>query len=242
MKSKFKKSITALLSATTLVVGIALGGFVQANLNLTEISAHLNHGITIMFNGESQTLRDAHGTTLSPITFNGSTYVPIRAVSEIFGHAVEWEGDTQTIWLGARERQPISLLSLPFTGTNHSWEIRESSQLTVPGSDAHATFSNGLIFHVWNNTMSTGRGRQITFNIPHGYTTLTFTAHAPRDTRVSLFDGDNNVITSFYVTADSITSRTIDITGITSLAIGGNAVRAIVGNRYYLSIFEPMLR
>lgn len=65
-----------------------------------EITAYLAPGITVKYNGETQTLKDAAGSTVYPVSYNDTTYLPVRAVSNILGVAVDWDGATQTVILG----------------------------------------------------------------------------------------------------------------------------------------------
>ena len=64
-----------------------------------EISAYLNYDITVTYNGDTQTLKDAAGNTVYPVSYNGTTYLPVRAVSNMLGVAVDWDGATQTVIL-----------------------------------------------------------------------------------------------------------------------------------------------
>ena len=64
-----------------------------------EIKAYLAPGITVKYNGEVQTMTDAAGNTVYPVSYNGTTYLPVRAVSNMLGVAVDWDGETQTVLL-----------------------------------------------------------------------------------------------------------------------------------------------
>lgn len=89
------------LTALALALVMALGLMVQAGAAAPgkEVQAELNYDITVMYNGKFQTLRDAAGDTVYPISYAGTTYLPVRAVSNILGVAVEWDGSTQTVLL-----------------------------------------------------------------------------------------------------------------------------------------------
>lgn len=56
--------------------------------------------IKIVLNGETLTPTDATGATVEPFIYNGTTYLPVRAVGEAFGLDVTWDGDTNTVYLG----------------------------------------------------------------------------------------------------------------------------------------------
>ena len=49
-------------------------------------------GITIYLNGQKQVATDVNGKTVEPLIYQGTTYVPIRAVSEWLGKTVTWQG------------------------------------------------------------------------------------------------------------------------------------------------------
>lgn len=71
---------------------------------LTEIQAYLNTGIKVMLHGKAfEPVDSTDGTKLVPITYRGSTYLPLRAVAEAAGLKVTWDGNTETAYLGEVE-------------------------------------------------------------------------------------------------------------------------------------------
>ncbi len=81
-----------------LAVGLSVGVFAAGNLQ--QISAYLNSGIVIKYDGQTQVMLDAAGERVYPITYNGTTYVPVRGISTILGVPVSWDGPTQSVLLG----------------------------------------------------------------------------------------------------------------------------------------------
>jgi len=55
--------------------------------------------IKIMLNGNTITPKDANGNVVEPFIIDGTTYLPVRAVSEALGLNVGWDGETQTVKL-----------------------------------------------------------------------------------------------------------------------------------------------
>lgn len=92
------KKSKIILSTACLVLGIGLGVFAD-NINET-IQAIKRQDINIKFNNSIQSMYDANGVRVYPLSYNDTTYVPIRAVSNIFGVAVNWDEATQTVLLG----------------------------------------------------------------------------------------------------------------------------------------------
>ena len=64
---------------------------VFGNTTMQEIIAYLNYSINIVVDGETKELKDAQGNRVYPISYNGTTYVPIRAVSTLLGVDVKWD-------------------------------------------------------------------------------------------------------------------------------------------------------
>lgn len=56
--------------------------------------------IKLVVNGKEVTPKDASGKVVEPFAYNGTTYLPVRAVGEALGKSVRWEGETQTVHLG----------------------------------------------------------------------------------------------------------------------------------------------
>lgn len=86
------------------MVSMSIGAI--AATNLEEISAYLNKGIKIKLDGKDWTPRDTDGTILYPITYDGTTYLPVRAAGEAVGKKVGWDPDTQTVLLGEAQPTP----------------------------------------------------------------------------------------------------------------------------------------
>jgi hypothetical protein len=85
-KSKLYKSL-----CLTLGLGIALSGVASQAASITKTLRAVYNNIAITFNGQAKTLSE------KPFTVNGTTYVPLRAVSEIIGAEVSWVNNTIAI-------------------------------------------------------------------------------------------------------------------------------------------------
>ena len=99
-----KKTLALILTLCMTVTGVVCftAGAAAAN-GLQEINAYLNSNITFKLDGEEQILTDATGVRTYPITYNGTTYVPIRAVANLLGVGVDWDQATQTVLMGDPE-------------------------------------------------------------------------------------------------------------------------------------------
>ena len=83
--------VTVLLLSLTLPA-LAAGG-------LTTLQVRLG-GIKIVLDGQELHPTDVNGKTVEPMIYNGTTYLPVRAVASALGKAVYWDGPNYTVYLG----------------------------------------------------------------------------------------------------------------------------------------------
>jgi hypothetical protein len=66
-----------------------------------DIKAVRNEDIQIVFKGDVVTLKDVKGNVVYPISFNGTTYIPVRGVAQLYGDEVGYDSDKQRVLIGA---------------------------------------------------------------------------------------------------------------------------------------------
>ena len=91
-----KKTVSVALAAVLLILGLALSVSASSGSKTAEL---FFCNIKIMMNGQEITPKDANGNTVEPFIIDGTTYLPVRAVSGALGLNVEWDGDTNTVFL-----------------------------------------------------------------------------------------------------------------------------------------------
>ena len=94
---KHIKRFTALVLALVMVFSLTTGASAAGAEN---VKVQLSPNITVTYNGEPQTMADVNGNPVYPILNGGTTYLPIRAVGNMLGLDVDWDGATQTVILG----------------------------------------------------------------------------------------------------------------------------------------------
>ena len=60
----------------------------------------MTNGIKIFVDGQKINPKDAQGNSVQPFIYNGTTYLPVRAVADALGKAVYWDGPNYTVYLG----------------------------------------------------------------------------------------------------------------------------------------------
>ncbi|MFD1888257.1 stalk domain-containing protein [Paenibacillus wenxiniae] len=91
------------LTIAAIVAGMGIMGAtgVYAGTNLQQIKAALNYGIGIEVNGQAYTAKDANGKTLAPITYNGTTYLPVRAIGEALNTPIAYDAAASKVKIGS---------------------------------------------------------------------------------------------------------------------------------------------
>lgn len=69
-------------------------------------------GVTIYIDGEKLNPTDVNGNPVDTFIYNGTTYIPLRAVSESLGESVKWDGSTRSVYIGDIPGQVEYLLNV----------------------------------------------------------------------------------------------------------------------------------
>lgn len=81
-------------------------GVVYADVPVTSASKemkvmlYLKPDVTVELNGTRQIFKNVKGQTVYPLIYNGSAYLPIRAVSALMKEPVEWDSGSKTVFIG----------------------------------------------------------------------------------------------------------------------------------------------
>lgn len=98
MRKEAMRGFTVGFVVCALLVGMI--GTAIATGNLTTLENVRVGGIRIVVDGEDLHPTDANGNTVEPLIYNGTTYLPVRAIAEGLGKAVYWDGPNYTVYLG----------------------------------------------------------------------------------------------------------------------------------------------
>lgn len=72
------------------------------------VNVHLSSDITIQFGDDEKSFFDANGVNVFPIIFQGTTYLPVRAISALMGENIEWDSASRTIFIGRTLSNPTA--------------------------------------------------------------------------------------------------------------------------------------
>ena len=125
--------------------------------------------IKLVVDGNAVTPKDAAGTVVEPFIYEGTTYLPVRAVGEALGKQISWDGNTKTVYIGAVPGQETYLLDVcpPYETDYYS----APETVSIMGTQYKKAFT--LTERVWT-TGSEWKTGYAYFNLNGQYNTLSF--------------------------------------------------------------------
>ncbi len=78
---------------------------------LTGKTVDVYTGVDIYVNGVQMVPTNEQGAPVDTFIYNGTTYVPIRAVSQWLGQNVQWDGENQRVYIGDLTAEGADFLS-----------------------------------------------------------------------------------------------------------------------------------
>ena len=137
-----------------LIVGILIGATITGSAvlatNTTTLYDVIVDGVKIVLDGKEFICTDANGAVVHPMIYNGTTYIPVRAVSSAFGKAVYWDGEEQTVYLGningKLEHPTLRLEDIENIAERNAFLDREKNIFDNYGNfyDSYVCYENGL--------------------------------------------------------------------------------------------------
>ncbi len=129
--------------AVGILIGIYSSSFIYANY---KHSITVSSGIHLEIDGQKYLPKDVKGNAVDVFLYNGTTYVPIRAIAENFNKEVKWDAKRQTVLIDSKdaseqktenkkksnksqEKNPEtrqSKMMLEYTGSPWSGELEEA--------------------------------------------------------------------------------------------------------------------
>ncbi len=162
MKKRLQGLITGVLIGTMLTSGIVFAK------QTTETIQALYKDIKIYVDGVKIDPKDANGNKVEPFIYNGTTYLPVRAVGEAINKQVTWDGVTSSVYLGEKPGDIQYLMDVcpPYEKVHYCEEFTTTNgkSFLMGGKK----FTNGVALHNDN-----WRSSAMSFNLDSKYKSIT---------------------------------------------------------------------
>ncbi len=78
---------------------------------MTNKTIQVATGVSLYINDQKLDPKDPNGNPVEPFILDGTTYLPVRAVSEALGVPIQWEGSTWSVYIGV-SHQAIEIMAI----------------------------------------------------------------------------------------------------------------------------------
>lgn len=177
-----KERIQGIISGI-LIGALCTGGAVFAKSAVENIEVAYDN-IKIYMDGELVDPRDANGQKVEPFIYNGTTYLPVRAVGAAIGKEVSWDGVEKVVYLGAKPGNVENWLNVcgPYQYKGgEEFKLVDNKYFTMSGQK----YTNGFTL------MPRDKQSEALFNLNGKYNKLSFTVGHIDDT--SNYDATLNI-------------------------------------------------
>ncbi|MCC3375238.1 stalk domain-containing protein [Cohnella sp. REN36] len=205
-----KKTRVILLLVITALFSLSTGAFAASNL--TEIKAYLNSGIKYRLDGKAWRPLDDNGKEVQAISYNGTTYLPLRAIAKAFDIPITWDAATQTV--GLRESANLTLYSKEVKVDNWSekfYDVADKKQLVF----GDRQFNGAYAFSAENVGLGWYEGSpNLKINFGKKYNTLHLILYSPSSMKIRVMNGSNQQLNEeITLEADKVTELDVNLQG-----------------------------
>ena len=97
-------------------------------------------GVNIYIDDVKLDPKDVNGNPVEVFVYNGTTYLPVRAVSEAFGKPVQWDGSTNSVYVGKHSSTtPVAWLGqMDYFNKNCSWYFDAETKDNLGNTHLHS--------------------------------------------------------------------------------------------------------
>ncbi len=170
MKRNRKQFFSGLVTGVLLTVLIA--AVAVPALALSQMNIGVYSGINVYVDDVKIDPKDVNGNSVPVFAYNGTTYLPIRAISNALGKPIQWDGSTNSVYVGKHAGAAQYLMTVcPPYETNYGYYSANGSK--KDGSSvfemANKTYTHGFMVDI-----NRSGGATAIFNLNGQYQKLEF--------------------------------------------------------------------
>lgn len=200
---------------STLAIMLILSTVVIASSRIANIKVVYDN-IKIVVDGKEVNFGlDSEGKKIEPFIYNGTTYLPVRAVGEAIGKDVSWDQSSKTVFLGS------AAVNNNFTQVNTEEKdlvntlnaFNETRRVYVYKSGKN----KGIELQLYDNTET-----NINYNLEGKYTNISCLVGVEEASKKGTlkFIGDGRTLAEYPIESDKMADNVnVDVTGVKNLMI-----------------------
>lgn len=148
-KANFKK-ISFLLVFLSLLISTSYAESVKKTIDVYYDS------IKIFVNNSLINPKDGNGNPVEPFIYNGTTYLPVRALSEALDKEVTWDESTKSIYISDNKRtiwlNDLEYLKLQSDSSLNEWKKLKNKNFTDSTGNLYSRVTQYDIYYGWMAT------------------------------------------------------------------------------------------
>lgn len=223
-----KKRLTFILACVLLLSSVIFAANMRKNITVDYM------GIKLVVDGKEVIMgNDMAGNKIEPFAYEGTTYLPVRALAEALGKTVQWDDATKTVFIGGAPAAPAAPVADVQKNTTTPSNGEYLTDVMDPFSMDRATvyktknrksislaskeYTNGIYYTSYYN-----RKGHTNFNLDGKYTNLTGKLGADQEGSTIRFDfiADGTIIQSYDIISGQLpVDVNLNITGVKLLEI-----------------------
>ena len=91
------------------LTSFCMGVGVSQGLEAREVTAQLRPDFVIVIDQETAHFSDVNGSEVYPLLYEGTTYLPLRAIGNLMGKQVDWDEQSKTVTLSDALRESVGV-------------------------------------------------------------------------------------------------------------------------------------
>lgn len=185
MKQRLQGMILGLLIGVMLAGGTVFAGSISKTVNIAY------NNIKIFIDGAEYVAKDGNGKVVEPFVYNGTTYLPVKAIANAFGKDVIWDGKTSSIYIGKKgQNQPDNYLDrMQYTFYENKFDDSNFYKIKGKITDFMGTdYTSGILLY---RGYSGGFDVKIDYPLNSQYRILKGKVVLPKDIHIAGLDKDD---------------------------------------------------
>lgn len=222
IKERLKGFIAGIIIAT-LMFSLVFATPVEQTIKI------LYNNIKIYVDGKLVSPKDANGNPVEPMIYNGTTYLPVRAVGQAIGKEVNWDGKTNSVYIGKYEgagKESLYLFDMDYFNYQSSSDIMTFSgkwdNLNDKDNVGNSYLKGTTFYFAWSSA-----SQYYEYLVNQKYTNIkgTFVLHhddrsSNRQGCLKIYGDEKLIYTSPYMSAGvQPINFDVDITGVIKLKV-----------------------
>lgn len=195
---------------------------VPALAALTSKTIQVSTGVNLYLDDNKFVPKDANGNQVEVFVYNGTTYLPARAISEAVGLPVQWDGATSSVYIGKHSSEtPAVYIQDLTTFTGKGWYTSVSEQDNMGNTWYNVAYCNDTNVYKINGQYTSIKGTLFQY-MKYKNTT--------NEGTLSIYGDGKLLYTAVAKSGVEPISFSVDLTGVLELKVVFNG--KITGQNY----------